>query len=687
MRHPSPWPVAITGSTLVACLALAGCSGEPPLPEVAASPFVGPAGAETPEHSVRLAGLLSLADIESETTTIDFAALDDGSFLGGGWSLEPTLGQAWGTGAGSSLTFHMIPPRELEIEIRCAPFHFPGSDRQVIEVEVNGRAVERIELWRMMRSYSIRVPADALRFGANELDLRYSFSASPAAVLEDSDDGRQLAVLFERLSFNGGGTAARAPQSSSDGTRLYLPFAGRVSYFLPLGPDSRLRLAGVAGWSEGGEGAAEGDWRLRLEATVDEGESLRIADLGPEQLGGPIEMELPSTSSRQLTRVSLAAFGSTATSREGFGLVLDLPEVLSDDPALAEFLSPAAPAVDLPAADARQRSNVLIYMIDTLRADHLGSYGYERATSPRIDAFAADATRFEKAIAQASWTKPSVVSIFTGLNPQLHGVNGRKDALAGEALTIAETLWEAGYDTAAIYTNGNLSHMGMGQGFKHYQHLREGTHRGIHQPSDRLHDEALRWLSRRDRAKPFFLYLHSTDPHSPYTPPEGYLERVGETVADPDVGLIENVRELKRDVLDESVRNDLVSLYDAEIAFNDEQFGRLIDELVRQGLYDSTMILVVSDHGEEFFDHGWWQHGKTLYQEQLGVPLVIRFPGGEGAGRVVGEIAQHIDLFPTILDVAGVPAPVALPGRSLRGDDRFCRARHADPRGLLCLPR
>ena len=619
------------------------------------------------------ATILSLADIERETRLIDFSNLSDASGLGRGWALEPSLGQAWGTAGGSSLTFHVLPVRDLVIELRCAPFHFSGSSTQRLTVSVNGTEIDTVRLWRFMWDYSVTVPAELLRFGANRLDLAYAYSAVPEEVLPDSEDRRNLSVLFETIRFaapglRGDAAAVAEPTAPDGGSRLRLPFSSRVNFFLELGEESRLRIGGVEPWSDDGRALRAGtDWRLRLEAAADGDAEATVVELGPEQLTGPIEMELPTRRTGQRARVSLAAFSNLSSNAPPAGLTLDLPEVVSQDEQLADLLAAREREATSRLPAPGDGPNILVYMIDTLRADHLGAYGYERATSPNIDALAADGTLFLNAIAQSPWTKPSVASVLTGLNPQIHGVNGRKDALSLEATTLAELLWDAGYYTGAIYTNGNLSHMGLGQGYKDYEHLRERMTRSIHVLSDELNEQAFRWLDRRDKAKPFFLYLHATDPHSPYTPPDGYLERLGLEVVDPDAGLSEKVRELKRGEVDEQQLADLVALYDAEIRFNDEQFGRLIAELKRQGLYDSTLILVVSDHGEEFFDHGWWQHGKTLYQEQLGVPLIVRFPNGEGAGNSIEAIAQHIDIVPTILDVAGVEMPEGLTGRSLRG--------------------
>jgi arylsulfatase A-like enzyme len=352
-------------------------------------------------------------------------------------------------------------------------------------------------------------------------------------------------------------------------------------------------------------------------------------------------------------------------------------------------------AAEAPGADDEEggtpRPNVLIYLIDTLRADHLGLYGYPRPTSPRIDAFGADATVFLDAQAQTSWTRTAVASILTGLLPQSHGVRDRDDALAPPVATLAEILAVAGYRTAGFITNGNVEPaFGTGQGFELYDYLSESKERvEFHQLSDRLNEAAFAWLERwhatpePDRA-PFFLYLHATDPHAPYTPPEPFRRRFAPKVA-PERGYLDHVHAVSAgsEPAPPGTAEAWRQLYDGEIAFNDHQFGELIDRLKALDLYDSTLIVLIADHGEEFFEHGGWEHGKTLYAEQLRVPLVIRLPGGEGAGREVAELADQIDVLPTILDHLGLEPPAPVDGRSLlpflRGDPAAVEPWAAEP--------
>jgi len=314
-----------------------------------------------------------------------------------------------------------------------------------------------------------------------------------------------------------------------------------------------------------------------------------------------------------------------------------------------------------------RQPDVLLYLVDTLRADHLGCYGYPRGTSPQIDAVAAESVLFEQAVAQSSWTRPAVTSILTGLDSRGHGVQGRLDAMPTSLDTLPEILRREGYQTAAFVSSAVITaQFGFDQGFDTFRQRVKETIEPERPTSEWVNEEALRWLERRDPDRPFFLFLHTLDPHMPYRPPESFRRRLA-AGADPRAGLLENVVALRDGVRPASARDrdELSALYDAEVAANDAAFGRLVAELRARGLYDPLLLVFVSDHGEEFLDHGGWEHGATLYQELVHVPLLLKLPGGAGAGRRIGETVRQVDVFPAVLDVLGGKASPAIQGRSL----------------------
>lgn len=335
-------------------------------------------------------------------------------------------------------------------------------------------------------------------------------------------------------------------------------------------------------------------------------------------------------------------------------------------------------------------TNVLLYVIDALRADHLSSYGYSRPTSPNLDALAADplAMRFTQAYSPSTWTKPVAASLLSGCYPPAHGVRTRNDLFIRDVPRLPELLQAAGYRTAAVSTIGNVSSaLGFGIGFDTFVdlykdpslvHRREVSNTGawklyfeedvtvVLPLAEDVNDVALTWLDEQKARPagaqaPWFLFLWVLDPHDPYFPPPGY-----DRWQDPDyAGKIDGSSESIRRVRTAADVQRLIDLYDGEIAYADAQFGQLVDRLKAMGLYDDTLIVVAGDHGEAFGDHGDFVHGHLAYEEIMHVPLIVKLPAastsGQGVdrpypdrGRELAALAQLTDIAPTVLDVLGL---------------------------------
>lgn len=323
-----------------------------------------------------------------------------------------------------------------------------------------------------------------------------------------------------------------------------------------------------------------------------------------------------------------------------------------------------------PAAD-----NVVVVLVDTLRADRLGCYGYSRPTSPRLDAFARESVVFEKAISQSSWTSPSVASLFTSVHPSAHGVERHESILGKERRTLAQEMKSAGRTTAAISTNMAfvIEQKGFGLGFDHFEMAMRDVRSGerkesflgkVPEEAAGVTDRAIAWLTARDEAAPFFLYVHYFDPHGPYRAPGPWRNRFLDPSAPPDAG-----RELfgPGGSVVGGIENAalLGGLYDGEVAYVDSEIGRLLDFLAASRLLDRTAVVVTSDHGEELFEHGGSSHGTTLFQEVVHIPLIVRRPGAAGGGRRVDRTVQLVDVGPTVLALAGAPDTRKTEGRSL----------------------
>jgi arylsulfatase A-like enzyme len=313
--------------------------------------------------------------------------------------------------------------------------------------------------------------------------------------------------------------------------------------------------------------------------------------------------------------------------------------------------------------------NVIVFLMDTLRADHVGPMGHARGTTPNLDAIARNALVFSQASSTASWTKASVASLMTSRLPSLHGVEGYPDRLRSSEVTLAHVFSEAGYRTCAVGYNTWVFNpkFNLGSGFQDvfevFDQSREGGAR-----ADAVVAEALDWILRAPE-KPFFLYVHTIDPHAPYVPDAQYRARFVEPYDGELTGRLEgpgrHTPRKKKDISEADLAF-LRSLYDAEIAFADAMLGQLAERLAQLGLWDETTLIFTSDHGEEFLDHGSWSHGGTLYQEQLHVPLVLKAPASAGLeARRCAQVVSLLDVAPTLCELARLPNRPSFTGRSL----------------------
>ena len=302
---------------------------------------------------------------------------------------------------------------------------------------------------------------------------------------------------------------------------------------------------------------------------------------------------------------------------------------------------PAAAQASAKPALAKPALNVVLITIDTLRADHVGCYGYKQIKTPNIDGLAADGTRFDRAFAVVPVTLPSHTSMLTGTYPMFTGMHDfSANKLSPLQPTLASVLKQSGYETGAVVAAAVLdARFGLNQGFDFYyddfdfNRLDEANLDEMQRPGNVVADEALDWLAKNSQKK-FFLWMHLYDPHFPYHLSEPYSREYAERP------------------------------YDGEIAFADEQVGRLLRFLKEKGIYKNTVIVLCGDHGESLGEHGEKTHGFFIYNATMHVPLIIRLPDNTEA-RVVANPVSLVDLMPTVLSALGVAIPSQAQGRSL----------------------
>jgi arylsulfatase A-like enzyme len=318
--------------------------------------------------------------------------------------------------------------------------------------------------------------------------------------------------------------------------------------------------------------------------------------------------------------------------------------------------------------------NALLVSIDTLRPDHLSCYGNPRPTSPRLDELARAGVRFTDVTAAAPWTLPSHATMLTGLYPSHHGVKSHETRLPADVVTLAEELQARGFETLAVVNTHNLGapQYQLGQGFARFEYItetdRDARTGRLLNPNmgEVVVSTAKELLAKRDRARPFFLFLHFYDVHTDLTPKAEYRAEFVQPYQGKLDGRTQQLNGVRKrgEHLSEADVRFLEEMYDAEIRTFDELFGRFLDWLGEQGLRDETLFLVTSDHGEEFQEHGGVLHGRTQYQELLRVPLLVAGPGVP-QGLVLDDPVHGVDVTPTMLGCLGIDARTPRDGLDL----------------------
>jgi len=428
---------------------------------------------------------------------------------------------------------------------------------------------------------------------------------------------------------------------------------GAVSAAFEVGPGERLRFAAAVA----GRGC-EGTLTLRDEDGLLEPVTTRLTNRSAWRW---VEVDLSAAAGHTLRLTFDAqlheASGRTSVDPDDKSGVLLLGGVLRLGPARSvPELPPAAPG----ATAASEPPDVLLYVVDTLRSDRLGTYGYGPPTDPVLQELAAEGVVFERVVSASNWTRPSTSTMLTGSGAEVHGNHAPGDVVDPLLPTLAESLAAEGYLTVSFVTNHHAaSWSGLDRGFD-IQH--EPRHFPREQPdtslTSQLVERPLRRFLEEHADERLFVYVHTLDPHGPYLPPEEDRAQLATSDAPRP--------ELPAGSEEERAKAHAWQLaYDAEILHNDRRLGSLMQTLQELGLDDNSLLAFSSDHGESFFEHGHWTHWRSLYEEELLVPWVLRWPLGLPAGRRVPGVAGHADLAPTLLGLVGAEVPDAWTGDDL----------------------
>jgi choline-sulfatase len=524
-------------------------------------------------------------------------------------------------------------------------FRARGIGSKKARVYLNGEYAGSMELEAGQFGYATVEAKKGIIQGQNDLMVRANGRSDTARGTKAA-----IAVDYVRVAFDAEreGPAAssidavRSTGSSGGQPGILLNQGESVLYNLPIDKGMRLRLEARARMA-GGKG------RLEVAAVSDKG-GRTILD----------NREVGSLTSK--LDIGLDDFDDEVVSIS-FG-------VLNGEIVIGEAGLFQKPRELKKAPGELKAKNFILVLIDTLRADRLSAYNNEtRVRTACLDELADQSMIFERALAPENWTKPSVASLLSGLYSESHKTQDDKAKLPDSVVLASEHFKELGFITSAFVANGYISSkFGFRQGWDAWiNYVRE--HKANR--AQFVIDDAIAWIESRQDDKPFFLYLHTIDPHVPYIPPKKYWSIYdsgpynGPVQPTETAKLLEKVK-TGRMKLGDRDKLRLEALYDGEVTYHDDQFARLLKELEKHGLLEDTLLIVTADHGEEFFEHGLVGHGHSLYEELLHVPLLIRLPGAlKGAGARSSAEVSLVDVLPTACDILGVEHPTGLEGRSL----------------------
>jgi arylsulfatase A-like enzyme len=636
------------------------------------------------QRSVRLdlIELFPVAQVSRQLEEIRFLDPAQQRLLSSGWTRpQPDGGGfAWTRGRDAVVEVPVVRPQPLEVSLELGASVAPGPlPPQELRILWNGQPVGSVSPGPAPASSgAIRVGAELQRIGPNRLDLlpRY-WEGRASEARGNGDQGRGVQVRGIRIDRSRPEARVAGPAARAGDAALTQAPGGVVSYYVVL-PEA-ARLCGRVELDRGSPEPSEAlPGRVALSLVDSAGEDHMLAKWPLRALAGNPEAAFD---------IDLSAH---AGSMVALSLSVSVPRSTLREPAPA-----ALPAVrwhelriegytEDPVEEAAERFrgsfNVLLILFDTLRADHTDPYGAESVSTPALAQLARRGVTFVNASANASWTRSSVASLLTALHPVAHRVATGRSALPQSVPYLPSLLKRAGYATLGVVNNPQIT---LGSGFARdfdalvdYRALRplaSGT-RAPEEHAQAVWQGFVEPFIAGTAGGRFFVYLHELDPHAPYEPPPPF-----DTVH--DFGYQGNVttsgssaRERVRllSLLDrgeawlgEADIRHLRSQYAGEVAFMDRFLGWILTRLEELGLAQETLVVFVSDHGEEFLEHGSWGHGASVYQTVLEVPMILSLPGVLPEGRRPRFHAQLHDLAPTILDLLGLEASPKMQGRSL----------------------
>ncbi|PWB73462.1 MAG: hypothetical protein C3F15_09580 [Holophagae bacterium] len=583
-----------------------------------------------------------------------------------GWTGAATWG-AWAFGASSAVTFWLDDTDWERVTVRAKAYDgLPKGSQQTVRLELAGHTSEPVAVPGGWTDLRFDIPPGVLRPGANRALLRFSLRRSPAEAGRGKDE-LPLAAAVERISLSRatpgeGGRSDPAPGQLFDraSSRFRIDRSGTLVQPIAIPPGTAEVAIEVAAR----ETSATHPARVAISlASIDDDRVERDAfEISNSMLNGAARPAV-----RRLSAAKLA--GANCLLR----IDVDVAEGGSLDiaPPVFDHESPPVPT-PAPGAQRTRRPDIILITLDAARRDHFSCYGYSRPTTPFIDRFAGQALVFDAAFALAPYTLCSVPTMITGLSFLDHGVTSRDATLNEQATTLAEYLRAAGYRTACFSaTPNNTAAKGFDQGYNEFIELwHEVPHARARQPHY-VTDRVKAWLDALDDDRPIHLQVHYVPPHGPYLPGQRFDRFTNPSYGGPCTGLFPTLTGLEVGAIDPGAGclEQVIGLYDGNLLAADDAVGVLLRSLQRRERWRDTVVLITSDHGEAFLEHGRMHHNSTVFDEMLRVPFILRLPDWIATDTVdVSRLVTLADIVPTLLGTAGIRPAAALEGIDLLAD-------------------
>ena len=613
---------------------------------------------------------VSFAHLLGAGLRIDFGTSDYYKYALGGWRTgwgrnRQRDGVLYTHAVGDSARIYFPWPKSEDLLIR---FRLQRFGARFFSLYINNKDVQKVNLTRAdWETYTAEVPAELIRAGENYMLLRWDRTSregheSVAAGVDTIEILPRAAAEADAGAGAAGsgipaGQAAITADIDSGKQRvsaLVLPAGSRLSYLLQV-PEKRPLLGFRLGIVPDKSEKAVSDMTLQVQAMADGREPAKLLSytLKGKQAAefAPVGVDLKALAG-EVVRLELRV-SSFASSRARLALL---------SPAI--FVEPSTAPVAQPAIKAR---NTIVVMIDTLRADHCAPFNHKtRVRSPAFNALAEQGALFERFSAVEDWTKPSCATMLTGLYPDTHKIQTEGAKLPAKVKMISEEMQERAVATGAFIANGYVSgKFGFKRGWDRYtNYIRESKKTD----AEYVFKDAFEWIEKV-KDKRFYAYIHTIDPHVPYAPPKKFLELYDR---EPYNGPVQprktahHLEAIKKGKFNPTRRDKerILALYDGEISYHDKYFGRFLDRLNTLGLMKDTLIMVVSDHGEEFWDHGSVGHGHQIHQELIHVPFLLIWRGTIFGKVRIADNHDHGCMVPTTFDAMGLHPPDYLEGKS-----------------------